>query len=464
MLRISADRTGRPVGPRSEADNWWLVGTAALIIYMAQLDTTIVQVALPTIESDLTARTAVTQWVVLGYLVPLVGLTLLSGRWLDTVGHRAALTAGAAGFAVTSVAAGLAPHIAWLVTARLAQGVFAAVLLALAPVLAVQAVRPATRGRALGVVGALAPLGAMSGPVVGGFLVDSLGWPWVFYVTAPVAVAAVFVGRRQLSDGGRLRLPQLRWLTEVALLGGAAVAVLLALSLAADRHPGWLLVAAAAPPLLGVWRRSAVSTPVRGLLALPGMAGPHVSLVTAYAALLAVQFLAPFYLTRELGISTVVAGTTLLALPAATALAGSGSGVLSDRAGPRPVALAGAAIGIVGLLLLVPLSDTWSAADVAWRLATLGFGFGLFGTPTMAMAMSIAPGERHGLTAATTNLARMLGLSLGPAVATLAWATAGYTLAGLRTGVAGALLAGVVTLVVVALARTPAAGEATTSG
>lgn len=464
MSRTSAARTGRSQGPRSEADNWWLVGTAGLIIYMAQLDATIVQVALPTIEGDLGTRTAVVQWVVLGYLVPLVGLTLLSGRWLDTVGHRAALTAGATGFAVTSIAAGLAPHVAWLITARLAQGAFAAVLLALAPVLAVQSVRPASRGRALAVVGALAPLGAMSGPVVGGLLVDSLGWPWVFYVTAPVAFGAILVGRRQLSEGGRLRPPQLQWLTEVALLGGAAVAVLLALSLVADRHWGWLLVAAAAPPLLGAWRRSAVSAPVRDLLALPGMGGPHLSFLTAYAALLAVQFLAPFYLTRELGISTAVAGTTLLALPAATALAGPLSGALSDRAGPRPVALAGAAINTVGLLLLVPLSDTWSAVDVAWRLATLGFGFGLFVTPTMTMAMSIAPAGRQGLAAATTNLARMLGLSLGPAVATLAWATAGYTLPGLRTGVVAALLAGVLTLVVVALAWTPAAGEGTSGG
>lgn len=372
MSRTSAGRTGRPDGPRSEANNSRLVGTAGLIIYMAQLDTTIVQVALPTIESDLTTRTALTQWVVLGYLVPLVGLTLLSGRWLDTVGHRAALTTGAAGFAVTSIAAGLAPHFAWLSTARLAQGVFAAVLLALAPVLAVQSVHPATRGRALAVVGALAPLGAMSGPVVGGFLVDFLGWPWVFYVTAPVAFAAILVGRCQLFDGGRLRLPQFRWLNEVALLGGAAVAVLLALSLAADRHPGWLLVAAAAPPLLEGWRRSAVSAPVRGLLALPGMAGPHLSFLTAYSALLAVQFLAPFYLTRELGVSTVTAGTSLLALPAATALAGPISGALSDRAGPRPVALAGAAIGSVGLLLLVPLSRSTWLGD--WRRSASGSG------------------------------------------------------------------------------------------
>lgn len=456
-------RTARRARPRSDGDNWWLVCTAGLLIYMAQLDTTIVHVALPAIEIGLGTRTVLIQWVVLGYLIPLVGLTLLSGRWLDTVGHRAALTAGAAGFALTSIAAGLASHIAWLVTARLGQGVLAAVLLALAPVLAVQAVRPQARGRALAVVGALAPLGAMSGPVVGGFLVDSLGWSWIFFVNVPVSVVAILIGRRHLPEGEPLRLPQLAWMPEVGLLGGAAIAVLLSLSLAADRHPGWLLLAAAAPPLLLAWRRSTVSSPVRRLLASPGMPQVHLAFLTGYVALLAVQFLAPFYLTRELGISAVVTGTTLLVLPAATVLAGPVSGALADRVGPRPVAVAGAAIGTIGLGLLVPLAADWGAVALAWRLAVLGFGFGLLVTPIMTLAMSIAPSEQHGLVAATTNLARMLGLSLGPALATLAWAGSGYSLVGMRAGIATAALAGILTVTFVALTKHSSPAEASPS-
>lgn len=448
--------TARPPRPRSDVNDWWLVCVAGLLIYMAQLDTTIVHLALPAIETDLGTRAATTQWVVLGYLVPLVGLTLLGGRWLDTVGRRAALTTGGVGFAATSVAAGLAPDVVWLVTARLGQGVFAAVILALAPVLAVQSVRPESRGKALAVVGALAPLGAMSGPVVGGLLVDALGWSWIFFVNVPVSVAAMAVGRARLPAGGRLAWPSSRWMGEVVLLGGAAVAVLLALSLAADRHAGWLLLATVAPPLVLVWRRSAASVPVRRLLALPGMLGPHLAFLTGYVALLSVQFLAPFYLTRGLGLPPAVAGTTLLALPAATALAGPISGALSDRAGPRRIAVAGAVIGTGGLALLAPLAADWAVVDVAWRLGLIGFGFGLFVTPTMTLAMSIAPAEQHGLAAATTNLARMLGLSLGPALATLAWAGSGYTLSGMRAGIGTAAFAGVITIAFVALARAPA--------
>lgn len=464
----ASDRANR-IGVRTAAsagavgvtgDNWWLVGTAGLLVYMAQLDTTAVHVALPTIETDLAARATVVQWVVLGYLTPLVGLTLLVGRWLDTVGRRAALAVGAGGFAVSSVAAGLAPDIAWLVTTRAGQGAFAAVLLALAPVMAVQAVRPERRGRALAVVTALAPLGAMTGPMAGGVLLETLGWPWIFFVNAPIAAVAIVIGRLQLPRGGGLRLPRRRWVTEVLLLGGAAVAVLVALSLAADRQLTWLGLAVVAVPLVLAWRRSAVSRPARQLLALPGMAGPHVAFGTGYLALLLTQFLAPFYLGRALGASALVTGTTLLALPAATALASPISGGLSDRVGPQPVAVTGAAISTVALLALLPLSAQWQPVDLAWRLALLGAGFGVFATANMTTAMALAPPDRHGLVAATTNLSRLLGLALGPAAATFAWALSGYTLTGMRAGMGIALLAGAVTLTVAALTGPPPDAEA----
>src|SRR3954447_20758162 len=146
---------------------------------MAQLDTTIVTVALPSIQVALGAAPTLAEWVMLGYVVPLLALTLLSGRWVGSVGVSRGLTGGCAGFAAASVAAGLAPDAAVLIAARVLQGAAAALLLAAAPVAATEAVDEAKRGRALGVVSTLAPLaplGAVSGPVLGGLLVDSAGW------------------------------------------------------------------------------------------------------------------------------------------------------------------------------------------------------------------------------------------------------------------------------------------------
>jgi MFS family permease len=112
---------------------------------------------------------------VLGYLLPFAGLALPSGRWLDTVGQRAALVFSLDGFALASVAAGLTPSLAWLIVARLVQGTFGALLFSLVPALATTAVRPEARGRAMGLITTLGPLGLISGPGLGGVLVDALG-------------------------------------------------------------------------------------------------------------------------------------------------------------------------------------------------------------------------------------------------------------------------------------------------
>lgn len=137
-------------------NRWWPVFSAGLAVFMVQLDVTIVNVALPTIETDLGTRVVVTEWVVLGYLLPLIGLSLGAGRWLDVADTRRALRLASVGFAVFSVGAGLARDISLLIAARVGQGVLAVVLLALAPVIATVAVQPQARGRAIGIAMLLA--------------------------------------------------------------------------------------------------------------------------------------------------------------------------------------------------------------------------------------------------------------------------------------------------------------------
>jgi NAD(P)H:quinone oxidoreductase type IV len=436
----------RMSGHRSQAGGRPVVVAAGLVILMAQLDATIVTVALPTIGHDLHAPTTVAEWIALAYVVPLIALTLPAGRWLDRVSHGRALTAGTIGFAAASAAAGLSPTIWLLIASRAAQGAFAALLLALAPVLAVESVAPEARGRALGLVSTLAPLGAVAGPVAGGVLVDAAGWPAIFYVNLPIAAAVTLVARTKLPRDAPLTRPGKDSLGEAALLGGAAVLVLLALSLAPSHGIAWLLLLAGAPPLLAGWRRTAASRPVRRLVRAPGMPGPHVALTASYTALLLVQFLAPFYLRTTLGTSAAVTGLTVLAYPAATALAGPVSGALTDRRGARPVALAGAAVMIAGLALVAPLGGSWHPLDLAWRLAAIGIGFGLFVTPVQAIALARAPRELVATTSATTSLARQLGIAAGPALGTAVWAASGYQPAGMRVAVAVAAAIGAVAL------------------
>lgn len=421
-----------------DVNRWWLVIAAGAAVFMAQLDVTVVNVVLPTIERDFGTSTSVTEWVILGYVLPLIALALPSGRWLDGVGRRGAMIFAVAGFAVASVLVGLAPGIGWLIAARAAQGAFGAVLFALVPVLATTAVRPDSRGRAMAIVMTLGPLGAVSGPALGGVLIDTLGWPWIFYLNLPVATFVLITATLQLPRGDGLRLPDRAWATETGLLGAAAIALLLALSLTAGHGPGWLTLAVVAVPFLLAWLGLPASEPVRQLLRAPGMPGPHLALLLEMAAVLAVQFLLPFHL-HDIGASATEIGLTMLALPLGVMAFGVLGGVLTDVWQGRPIAAAGTVVVTVGLLLLIPLDDGWGPVDVAWRLVIIGAGAGLFTGPNQTVAMSSAPRRLLSTTGATTNLARQLGIALGPALVTVSWAMAGDGAMWLPIGIAAVL-------------------------
>ena len=419
-----------------QRDRWWLVIAVGLAVFMAVLDMNVVNVALPVIENDFGTTTSVSEWVVLGYLLPLISLALPSGRWLDTVGRRPALAFSAGGFAVASAAVGLAPSFGFLIGARVVQGSFGAVLFALTPVLAATAVRPQARGRALGVVSTLGPLGGITGPAVGGLLVETAGWPWIFYLNVPVSVAVIAIGVAQLPSGGGLRLPDRGWVTETALLGSATAALMLSLSLAASHGPGWLALALAAVPPLMLWLRMGSSRAVRGLLRAPDVAGPHIALSCVAAGAGLTMFMLPFFMHRELRVSPSVIGLTMLAFPVMLAVVGLTAGALADRWGARRIAVSGAAVLAAGLLLLAPLGLDWGPSDLAWRLAVAGIGMGLFNAPNLTMALSNSPRELLSTTGASTSVARQLGFATGPAVATAIWATSGYTTGGMSLVIA----------------------------
>lgn len=433
-------------------DRWWLVVAAALAVFMASVDMSIVMAALPAIEADLDLPTSSAEWVLLAYLLPLAGLALPSARWLDTVGRRPALVLSLSGFAAASVAAGLAPGLGWLVGARLVQGTFGALLFALVPALATEAVRPAARGRAMGLIITLGPLGLISGPVIGGLLADGPGWPWIFFVNVPVSAVVLLLGLR-LPAGRPLRLPSRGWCAETVLLASAVALLLVGLTWTAEHGPAWLLLVPLAALLVVAWCRRPVSEPVRRLLTAPGVTAPHLALLGAATAIGTVFFVVPFFLQRSLDQSAAAAGVVLLAFPAGMALTGPLGGFLGDAWGWRRTAVLGATAFTTGLLLLAPVEGSWSAGDVVWRLLLAGCGNGLFNAPNMAIAMSQAPATLLATTGATTSLARQLGFACGPALATLAWGLSAFRTAGLAAALLVAAACSSVSVVALLRAR-----------
>ncbi|MFD0349918.1 MFS transporter [Kitasatospora aburaviensis] len=198
---------GPGAGPGRTEDRWSLVVAAGLLSFVAMLDMNVVNLALTDIADGLHVSATTAQWAVLGYQLPLVALLLPAGRWLDRVGTRSALLLAVGCFALCSVLAAAAPWAGWLIAARLAQGAFGAVLFVLMPVLAATAVRPELRGRAMSVPATLGPLGAVTGPVVGGLLLDHVGWRAVFLVKLPVCLVALAITYRAAPRDGACGRP-----------------------------------------------------------------------------------------------------------------------------------------------------------------------------------------------------------------------------------------------------------------
>ncbi|MFE6063632.1 MFS transporter [Streptomyces sp. NPDC056431] len=440
---------------------WWLVTAAGLAVFVAQLDASVVGVAAPTIRSDLGTTTEIVQWVSLAYAVPLIGLSLCAGRWVDLADPRRALTLACGGFALFSVACGLAPSIGWLIAARVVQGCFAVVMMALTPVLATVAVAPGARGRAFGLVMLFGTLGGLAGPVLGGQIVEHADWPWIFYLGVPAAALVIALAARELPKGERLPWPERRWLVEALTLGGAAVAVLLGLTFAVDRGAAWGQLALLAVPLVVAWSRRKESAAVRRLVGSPGVLGPHLALLLAYLGIFLIMFMVPFLLQDTLGVTAGTTGLALIALAVSTAVAGLLGGRAADRLGARGVALTGALLTAAGAALMLTVDGSSGAASLAWRLAVLGFGFGLFNGQNQVLAMGNTPPDRLGMTAGTTNLVRQLGVAFGSALGALVWSTADSGTTGFRlgAGVGTLLVAGVAVTVLVAVRAPEPAGK-----
>ncbi|MEV0403033.1 MFS transporter [Actinoallomurus sp. NPDC050550] len=291
------------------------------------------------------------------------------------------------------------------------------------------------------------------------------GWPWIFYLNLPIGALVIVIALVQMRPDGPLSTPDRTLLSETTVLGVAAAALLLGLSLSAGHGLSWLALTATAGVPVAIWWRSASSRAVRALMRTPGVAAPVSQVLLNAVTISLVEFMASFYLQRVLGVSAATAGTTVLALAVGNVVSGPIGGFLADRWSAPGVAWTGILITTVGASLLVPLGTGRHPVDVGWRLAIVGIGTGVFAGPNFAMVMSNAPGALHGTAGAAQSLARQFGFSLGPALATTAWALSGYRPGGMHAGMAIAAGCGLIGLFLRTRTRPlPAAPDAESTG
>ncbi|WP_131736631.1 MFS transporter [Actinomadura roseirufa] len=397
--------------------------TCCLSVVVAGLDTTIANVALPSIQRALHAPVSGLQWVVDAYTLVIACLLLFAGSVADRFGRRRMFQVGLGLFSLGSLLCGLAPSLEALVASRALQAVGGAMLNPVAmSIIATTFASPGERARAVGAWGAVAGLSGAGGPVLGGLLVSGLGWRSIFWVNVPLGVLAVYLTRRFVPESkaarGR-RFDPLGQLLVVTFLGPLTAAVI-----EGPRH-GWsspfviTLFAVAAVSVSGLVvtesRRAEPLVDVR-LFRSPAFAGAAIIALAALMTLGGFLFLNTLYLQDVRGYSALHAGLLTLPMAAATAACAMISGRVVAARGPRPALVLAGLLLTAGTGLLAGTGRETGAWYLVLAYLLFGAGFGLVGTPMTTTALAGLPRDQAGVAGAVASTCRQTGAAIGVAV------------------------------------------------
>jgi EmrB/QacA subfamily drug resistance transporter len=407
----------------SSRRRYLVLAICCMSLFIVGMDATIVNVALPSIGRDFHSSVSGLQWTVDAYLLVIASLLMLSGSVADRVGRRMVFQIGLAVFTLGSLACSLAPSLGALVAFRAVQAIGGSMLNPVAMSIVTNTFTdPAERAKAIGFWGSTFGLSVAMGPVIGGALVDSVGWRGVFWVNIPIGAAAIaltalFVPesraavKRRLDPVGQV----LVMLTLVALTygiiegptrGWASAPIL-----------GCFAAAAAALAVLLAWepRRAEPLIDLRFFRSLP-FSGAALTAITAMAAFAGFLFLITLYLQEVRGYRPIEAGLFLLPMAVAMALSAPLCGRMVARRGPRrPLLIAGAGITAGGVLLALVTASS-PAWYVAFSCMVLGFGMGWVNAPITNSAVAGMPRSRAGTAAGIASTSRQVGSALGVAV------------------------------------------------
>lgn len=408
----------------ASAQRWMALVFISLAQLVIALDATIMNIALPSVQRALAMSDADRQWVITAYTLAFGGLVLLGGRLADLLGRRRIYLIGLLGFGVASAAGGMALNLGMLIGARALQGAFAALLAPSAlSLLAVTFTSSRERAQAFAVYGAIAGSGAALGLLLGGLLVQELGWRWCLYVNVPIVLFAAAGGRVVLPGPGRGQSQRLDLLG--ALLASAGlVALVSACSRAAAS--GWgapfvIVLLLAAVALLGAfvlreWRATHPLLPLR-ILADRNRGGAYLVVGLAVAGMLGLYLFLTYYLQLGLGYSPVMAGLAFLPLSAAVMLSSQLFGAwLLPRVPHRFLIVPGLLLGATAMALLSRLSPGAGYAALVLPVELLlGLGLGCVFAPAMSLATQRVAPREAGVASAVVNTAQQVGGSLGTA-------------------------------------------------
>ncbi|HEX8452702.1 MAG TPA: MFS transporter [Longimicrobium sp.] len=407
---------------KANASVRWALASLSLSMLLSSLGTSIANVALPTLAQAFSASFQEVQWIVLAYLLAITTLIVSVGRLGDTIGRRRLLLAGIGLFTDASVLCGAAPGLWMLIAARAAQGLGAAVMMALTLAFVGETVSKERTGSAMGLLGTMSAIGTALGPSLGGVLIAGLGWRAIFLVKVPLGILALILAHRHLpADRPAPRADRARHdHLGMLLLALTLAAYALAMTMGRGRF-GPLNFALLSGAVLGaavfvLVEMRAASPLIRLAMLRNRVLGTGLATSALVSTvMMATLVVGPFYLSRGLGLDAALVGLVLSVGPLVAALTAAPAGRMVDRLGAPRLTIAGLAAIASGAAALSLLPGFGVAGYVA-PIVAITAGYALFQTANNTAVMSGVRADQRGVVSGMLNLSRNLGLITGASV------------------------------------------------
>jgi EmrB/QacA subfamily drug resistance transporter len=408
---------------------WYVMAAVAMSILLATIDGSIVNVALPTLVRDLQTEFAIVEWVILAYLLAMATLMPSVGRLGDMLGKKVIYTAGFVVFTVGSFLCGLAPDVYWLIGFRVLQAVGAAMVLALGAAILTEAFPQSERGKALGLFGTFVSIGVVIGPTLGGVLIDTLSWHWIFFVNLPIGLIGVWMSLRYIPASQPVGRQTFDYPGAITLFI-SVLALLLALTLGQQLGFGqmvtlWLFAGWLVFLILFIVIELRTNQPMINLRLFRNILF-SINLVTAFLTFVTIAgvfILMPFYLENVLGYNTLQVGYMLAVIPVTLGIAAPIAGALSDRLGTRPMTVVGLLVLMIGYYTTSTLTLQTGVMGYILRLLPIGIGMGIFQSPNNSAIMGSASHKELGVVSGLLSTTRTLGQTAGVAILGAVWAS-----------------------------------------
>ncbi len=409
-----------PTDGLPQPQRFWAIVTTAIAVFLTVVGASVANVALPTIAADLGADPSSAVWIVNAYQVAILVSLLPLASLGDIVGYRRVYLAGLVLFSVASLACALSPSLPVLVLARIAQGIGAAGVMSVNQAL-VRFIHPAHRlGYGIGITAVVIAVSAAAGPAIASAILAVFSWPWLFALGVPVGAVALAIGIRALPSTPRASR---KFDIASTILSALAFGTFIALIDTIGREGSPLLIATEiiVTAVSGVllWRREvSLATPLLpiDLLRIPVFTLSITVCASSFAAQMLALIALPFHL-QAASYSAVQIGLLMIPWPLATALLAPVSGSLSDRYPAGLLGLIGLMAFAGGLAALALLPERTAMIDIIWPMALAGAGFGLYQSPNNRTIQGAAPRARSGAASGMASMARLLGQTIGAALA-----------------------------------------------